>query len=338
MLNNKIIVIVGTTASGKTGLAVKLAYKFNGEIISADSRQVYRYMDIGTGKDLEEYQIKSSIRGGLVPRINRNRRAEKIKIPYHLLDVVDPKTEFNLAKFQKQAYKAMDDIIKRNNLPIIAGGTGLYAQAIVDGYDLSPIKGDKKLREKLEKKDSKQLFAELKRVNSKFAAKLNESDRQNKRRLVRYIEIEKESEKLKSHPPKADQSNYNNKLLAGKSGYDYFVIGLTWPMEVLRERIYKRLIQRLDQEDMVGEVERLHGKHGVSWKRLRSFGLEYKFISMYLQKEIGYEDMVEKLNIAIGQFAKRQMTWLRRWEKQGQKIHWTKTEKDAIILVHNFLK
>jgi len=309
--NNKIIVVLGTTASGKTKLGVRLAYKFNGEIISADSRQVYKGMDVGTGKDLNEYKIKD--------------KKLKIKnIEYHLIDVVNPNTKFSLAKYQKLAFRAMDDILKRGKTPIIAGGTGLYLQAVVDNYNLSKTKPNTKLRDKLEKRTAEELFLELKKINSKFADKLNNSDKNNKRRLIRYIEI--------------CQGGIANPIGFPISENRHFLLlGLTWPREILKERIYKRLIERLEKENMVGEIKKLH-KEGVSWKRLESFGLEYKYISLYLQGKLSYEEMMEKLNIAIRQFAKRQMTWFRRWEKQGKKINWIKDGKETGQLVKQFLK
>ena len=323
--SNKIIVILGPTSSGKTSLAVKLAYKFNGEIVSADSRQVYRGMDVGTGKDLDEYELEVRSKK-LEVRSDKKREIFKIiKIPYHLIDVVSPKTEFSLAKYQRLAYKAIDDILARGKLPIIVGGTGLYLQAVVDNYNLSKIKPNKKLRERLEKLGAEKLFKKLQELNKKFADRLNESERKNKRRLIRYIEIcGKATECLARHS------------VAG-ANYDFLLIGLTWPREVLRERIYKRLIERLEKEDMIGEVERLH-KQGVTWKRLESFGLEYKYIALYLRKKLSYKEMVEKLNIAIRQFAKRQMTWFRRWERQGSKIYWVKDRGEAERLVKKFLK
>ncbi|MDD5290873.1 MAG: tRNA (adenosine(37)-N6)-dimethylallyltransferase MiaA [Patescibacteria group bacterium] len=311
--NNKIIVVLGTTASGKTKLGVDLAYKFNGEIISADSRQVYKGMDIGTGKDLNEYEVKS--------------QKSKVKsIPYHLIDVVNPNTKFSLAKYQKLAFKEIDSILKKGKVPIIVGGTGLYLQAVVDNYNLSGAKPDKKLRGNLEKKTVPDLFSELKKINPKFAERLNESERKNKRRLIRYIEIMQDKG---VRPPIGGRTP--------KAGHDFFLLGLTWPKEVLKERIYKRLIERLEKENMAGEVEKLH-REGVDWKRLESFGLEYKYISLYLQDKSSHEEMVEKLNIAIRQFAKKQMTWFRRWEKQGREIRWIKDGKEAEKLVREFLK
>ncbi len=313
--NNKIIVILGTTASGKTTLGVDLAYQLNGEVISADSRQVYKGMDIGTGKDLCEYKIK-------------DKKTGKVKdIPYHLIDVVSPKTRFDLAKYQKLTYKSIDDILERGKLPLIVGGTGQYIQAVVEDFKLSKNKPNKELRDELEKLDVNKIFEQLKKINLKFAERLNNSDKNNKRRLIRYIEVLKNEEgdfefkKSKKHPK-----------------YEFLIIGLTWPKEILSERIYKRLIERLEKEDMVGEVERLHKEDKVTWKRLEEFGLEYKFISKYLKKEITYDEMVEKLNIAIRQFTKKQKSWFKRWEKQGAEINWVKDQSEANKLIKEFLK
>ena len=311
----KIIVILGPTASGKTKLAVSLARKFNGEIVSADSRQVYKGMNVGTGKDLKEYIIKSQI---------ANRKSQINKISYHLIDAVEPKQEFNLAKYQKLAYGAIDDILTRGKLPIVVGGTGLYLQAVVDSYQLSKAKPDKKLREKLEKMSAQKLFKILSGLDYKKANGLNESDKKNKRRLIRYIEVAKSGFVAKAVEPFKQQ-------------YEFLLIGVKKNREEIRKRIYKRLIERLEKEDMIGEVERLR-KQGLSWKRLESFGLEYKFISEYLRNRLTYEEMVEKLNIAISQFAKRQMSWFRRWERQGRKIYWIKNTRMGKKLIKIFLK
>ena len=312
--NNKVLVILGPTSGGKTGLAVKLALKFDGEVVSADSRQVYKGMDIGTGKDLAEYVVKSKVKS------QRSR-----VVPYHLIDVADPKKQFDLAKYQKLAFEAIDDILSRGKLPIVAGGSGLYLQAIADSYRLSNIGENKKLRKELEKLDAQMLFKKLLKLNKKFAEKLNDSDKKNKRRLIRYIEINL-SKQL---------SNVNCQMSIVK--YDFLIIGLNWPRQILCERIYQRLVDRLEKEDLVGEIKRLH-QEGLSWKRLESFGLEYKFVSQYLQKKMSYEETVEKLNIAIRQFAKRQMSWFRRWERQGRKILWLKKPDQAEKVVEKFLK
>ena len=319
----KVVVIVGTTASGKTSLAVDLAYKFGGEIISADSRQVYKYMDIGTGKDLDEYHVKT--RRGVL------EKPKIIKISYHLIDVAHPNTHYDLAKWLRQAKMSINDISDRGRLPIVAGGTGLYSQALVDNFNLSKHGEDKKLRERLEKKSETELFEILLKLDEKFTRKLNNSEKNNKRRLVRYIEICKQENEIKIAKCPL------GKNLDKNSEYEFLLIGITYPIEILRKRICKRLIHRLEKEDMLGEVANLHKDRNVSWKRLQSFGLEYKFIAQYLQKKFSYDEMAEKLNIAIGQFAKKQITWLRRWEKQGATIHWVKNRREAGKLCKNFL-
>jgi tRNA dimethylallyltransferase len=317
----KIIAIVGTTASGKTKLGVELAMRFNGEIVSADSRQVYRGMDIGTGKDLKEYEIPAKA-GKLEIR---NSKLEIIKIPYHLIDVADPNEDFNLSKYLKMANAAIGSILKRGKLPIIVGGTGLYAQAIVDGFEPGDSAPDMIKRSELEDKSPEELFTLLKNKNQAFAERLNNSDRNNKRRLIRYLELNGISEEK------------NENIFKKKMKFDALVIGLTNPKESLDRRIHERLAERLEKEDMVGEVERLN-KEGAGFERLESFGLEYKYIALFLQKKIDYDEMVERLDIAIRQFAKKQMTWLKRWEKQGRKIHWENDSEKIKKLVEKFIK
>ena len=322
VMSNKILVIIGPTASGKTKLAVKLAHIFNGEIVSADSRQVYRGMDVGTGKDLDNYELSHPAvreRRGDVTNYELNN-VEIKKIPHHLIDVADPKEEFSLAKYQKLAYEAIDDILARGKLPIVVGGSGLYLQAIVDGYELSYVRPNKELREKLEKKDVEELFNELEKINTDFARNLNESDSKNKRRLIRYIEVNVQCSKFNDGPVPARarvQCLTKNK----NSKYRSLIISIKVPKEILHKRIYERLIERLENEDMIGEVEGLH-RQGVSWERLESFGLEYKYVALYLQKKLNYHEMTDKLFIAIRQFAKRQLTWIGRWRRQGTKINW----------------
>jgi len=305
----KIVVILGTTASGKTGLGVKLADIFNGEIISADSRQVYVGMDIGSGKDLPDYVVKKP-----------NGKNKKIK--YHLIDVVDPKKEFNLKQYQKLAFKAIKDILTRKKLPIIVGGTGLYLQAVVDNYHLSDVKPDFKLRKELELLNSAELYDKLYLKNKLFAEKLNNSDKNNKRHLIRYLEVL--------------SGDLSYQARTKEAPYDFLILGLDTPKEILCPRILKRLQDRLERQDMSGEVKRLH-REGVSWKRLESFGLEYRYLSFYLQNKITYDVMAEKLFTAICQFAKRQKTWYRRWAKQGKKIHWIKDLDEAQRLIKDFL-
>lgn len=289
----KVIVVLGPTASGKTRLAVELARRFNGEIVSADSRQVYRGMDVGTGKDLAEYG----------------------EIKYHLIDVVDPMEEFGLAQYKKLADAAIDDILRRGKVPFLVGGSGLYLQAVVDNYDLSEVGSNKALREELERLPVAELFEKLKNINPAFASKVNESDRKNKRRLIRYIELQ--SQVCISPNPRIKVLNH-----------DCLLLGLDPGKAAIEANIHKRLIDRLENEDMVAEIDGLHSR-GVTWQRLRDFGLEYRFIAEYLQEKTDYDTMVERLNIATRQFAKKQMTWFKRWERQGTRIIWLDPEKKA---------
>jgi len=323
--DKKIIVILGPTASGKTKLAVELAEKFNGEIVSADSRQVYRGMDIGTGKDLKDYRLEIPNPNDQLPNKFKiqNSKLKIIEIPYHLIDVANPKEQFDLAQYQKMAFRAIDDILKRGKLPILAGGSGLYLQAVVENYKLSEAKKDLALRKKLEKLNAGELFKKLEKLSPNLAVKLNQSDKNNKRRLIRYLEILEQDKNFKSRK--------------GQKKYEALLIGLSYSGEILKQRIFKRLMDRLKEQNMIGEVENLRAK-GLSWKRLEEFGLEYKFISLYLQGKLQYEEMVEKLNLAIFQFAKRQLTWFKRWEKQGVKINWLKDFKKIEKLVKDYLE
>ncbi len=303
---NKVIVILGSTASGKTGLGVKLAREFNGEIINADSRQVYKKMDIGTGKDLDEYTIKET---------QKNGKAKTINIPYHLIDIVHPNTNFNLSKYQKLAYKKIKEVIKKGKIPILVGGSGLYIQAVVENFNLSQTPPHLWARKELETKSENELFFELKNINPVFAEKLGSSDRKNKRRLVRYIEICRQQ----SDPG----------MVKGRTSYKFLLLGVAVNRLDLNKKIYNRLLERLEKEGMIEEIRDLHKKDKVSWKRLKQFGLEYKYVSRYLQGELKYNDMVDRLYIAIRQFARRQMTWFRRWERQGADIYWIKDRKQA---------
>lgn len=298
----KVLVILGPTASGKTKLGVDLARKFNGEIISADSRQVFRGMDIGTGKDLEEYG------------------KGKTKVKYNLISIADPKEDFDLAKYQKLAFKAIENILKRKKLPIIVGGSGLYLQAIVDNYDLSSAGPDRAKRDELEKLGAPELFKQLKKLKPDFAKKLNNSDKNNPRRLARYLEI-------------VESGGAIDRRL--NSPYEFLILGLDFPNEVLRSRVSYRLLKRFE-EGMIAEVQDLK-KTGLSNERLESFGLEYRYINRHLNGELSYPEMIYELEIASYRFAKRQKTWFKRFEKQGGLINWLKDEKDADGLVAGFL-
>lgn len=305
IIKPQVLVILGTTASGKTSLGVKLAAKFKGEIISADSRQVYKGMDVGTGKDLAEYRIG------------------KKKISYHLIDVADPKKGFDLARYQKLAFRAIKDVFKRGHLPIIVGGSGLYLQALVDNYSLDQGKTKSPQRIKWERWSAERLFQELVRLKPDFAGRLNNSDKNNPRRLVRYLEIA--------------ESGDLDKIKKRETPYNFLLLGLTWPDAVLRERINFRILDRLEKEEMVAEVKGLNEK-GLSWEKLKSFGLEYKFISQHLLGELTYPEMFEKLSIASYRFAKHQKTWFKRWEKQGAKIKWIKNIKESEKEIKKLIK
>ncbi|MBU1045796.1 tRNA (adenosine(37)-N6)-dimethylallyltransferase MiaA [Patescibacteria group bacterium] len=272
-INNKVLVIVGPTSSGKSDLAVYLAKEFNGEVISADSRQAYKGMDVGTGKI-----TKKEMRG----------------IPHHLLDVVSPKTRFTVTQYVKKAEKAIEKIRAKGKLPIICGGTGFYIQALIDGITIPEVKPDWALRRKLEKHPAEELFRRLEKLDSKRAKNI---DRHNKRRLIRAIEIV-----LKTKKPIAPVKK--------KQKYNVLIIGIKTEKKELQDKIRARLLKRLKQ-GMVEEVENLK-KSGLSWKRLEEFGLEYRFIAFYLQNKINYEEMIEKLQKEIEYYAKRQMTWFRK--------------------------
>lgn len=286
-LKNKLIVILGPTATGKTKLAVKLAKKFKGEIVSADSRQVYKGMNIGAGKDLQEYG----------------------KIPHHLIDLVSPKRRFTLAQYQAKAYREIDDILRRGKIPFLVGGSGLYLDSVVKGLILPSAKPDLKLRQHLQKKS----LLELQALAKKYNLNLNESDFKNKRRLIRKIEI------------RSTGIAGGGKALPR---YNCLILGLTLPKNELVKRIKARLNKRLEQGGLIQEVKKLKAS-GLSWKKLDSFGLEYRFVAKYLQNELTYGEMADKLAVAIGRFAKRQMTWFKR----DKNIVWLKNAKQARNLI-----
>lgn len=290
-IKGKIVVVLGPTASGKTKLAVNLAKKFSGEIISADSRQVYTGLDIGSGKDLNEYG----------------------KIPYHLIDVVNPKKQFSLSSYQKLAYQKIDDILKRNKTPFLVGGSGLYLDSIILGLTLPAVLPDYKLRASLEKKSLKTLQA----LSLKLKIKLNNSDFHNPRRLIRQIEIAKTS---------------SNKFLKNPK-YQCLILGLGPDQKTLEQKIFKRLKIRLDQ-GLIKEVKKL--KKHLTWKRLDDFGLEYRMVSQFLQNKLTRPELEEKLSKAIVNFAKRQTTWFRRGIYKN-KIIWLKNKTQAQQLIKSYL-
>ena len=294
----KLITILGPTASGKTAIATLLAARIGGEIISADSRQVYRRMDIGTGKDLGDYHVK----------------AEDMDIPYHLIDIVEPGTKYDLFQYQEDFLKAYNDIQNRGAWPILCGGTGLYIESVLKGYNLSPVPQNPELRDRLSNKnlgELTELLTELKRWNG--SAMHNKTDVDSCQRAIRAIEIEQYNAE---HPTPLREMPAINSL----------VIGVDIDRELRRKRITQRLHARLE-EGMVDEVRGLLAE-GIPPENLIYYGLEYKFLTQYIIGELTYDEMVSGLETAIHQFAKRQMTWFRGMERRGIHIHWVARPKN----------
>jgi len=283
-----LLVILGATAGGKTGLAVKAARRFDGEVISADSRQVYRGMDLGTGKDLAEYG----------------------EIRHHLIDIAEPGSEYNVFQFQRDCLAAIEEIRARRKLSILCGGTGLYLDAVLRGYRLIEVAENPQLRAELATLNDGQLRQYLLKIKPE---QHNRTDLEERERLIRAIEI-----------ALGEQSAAE--LLPPLPEIRPLIFGLRWPREILRRRIAERLQQRL-AAGMIDEVQHLHDS-GVPWGKLEFYGLEYRLIAQYLQEKLNRNDMVQKLRSAIGQFAKRQETFFRRMEKQGVEIHWLEGQKD----------
>lgn len=284
------ITILGPTASGKTALAATLAAETGGEIISADSRQVYRRMDIGTGKDLADYVIGDK------------------RIPYHLIDIVEPGTRYNLFQYQHDFRRVYDDIISRGALPIICGGTGLYIEAVLSGYRLAPVPENRNLRLNLEGKSLEELTVILEELKKRNGSTMhNKTDVDTAKRAIRAIEIE-------------IFNGENPTVAADTPPIDSLIIGVSIEREERRRRITERLRQRLD-EGMADEVKSLLDS-GITADSLIYYGLEYRFVTEYVIGRITREEMFRSLEIAIHQFAKRQMTWFRGMERRGFTIHW----------------
>lgn len=326
-ISSKLAVILGPTASGKSDLAVRLAKKFNGEIISADSRQVYKGLDIGSGKI-----TKKEMRG----------------VPHHLLDVANPKRKFTVAQYQKLALRAIRKIQRRSNLPFLVGGSGFYIQSVVDNLKIPEVKPNWKLRRKLEKKPARELFLMLKKLDPRRAKTI---DSKNPRRLVRAIEIAITHQVARGRvsgdlalrkPPRGRVSG-----ISGISGdFTVLQIGIKRLPKELKKAIYKRLLKRLNPPiggGMIEEVRNLH-RNGLSWKRLEELGLEYRLIARLLryaeqakhsgqaqrlQSKLTYKEMIDKLEKEIWRFSKRQMTWFKR----DKRIKWIKSQKEAEKLI-----
>ncbi|MCB9175341.1 MAG: tRNA (adenosine(37)-N6)-dimethylallyltransferase MiaA [Flavobacteriales bacterium] len=285
-MNNKLIVILGPTATGKTTLAANLAHSISGEVISADSRQVYRGMDIGTGKDLDDFEVNG------------------VKIPYHLIDIVDAGAEYNVFEYQKDFLKAYETVLKNNNTPILCGGSGLYIDAVVKGYRFLEVPENTKLRTELEQKS----IEELNNMLSDYKTIHNTTDSIYKKRIIRAIEV-------------AKFQTENDALIRDFPKIEHLIFGIDFDRAIIKKRITERLKHRLEHEGMIEEVKTLIA-NGVDPEKLKFYGLEYKLITQHLQDELSYNDMFQKLNSAIHQFAKRQMTWYRKMEKDGFTINW----------------
>ncbi len=279
-----LLVILGPTATGKTRLAVQLADHLDGEVISADSRQVYKSLTIGTGKDLDEYCL---------PHQN---------IPYHLIDILNPNQDYSVFQFQRDFYQAFGHIAEVSKLPILCGGTGLYIESVLLGYEMCEVPADPELRAELAGKPLSELQDILLKLNP---SPHNSSDLTNQKRLIRAIEIAKSN--ARPVPPPAEIKSP-------------VVVGVHYPRNVVRDRISKRLSERLN-EGLIEEVEGLL-RTGLTHDRLEYFGLEYRYISRFLSGQLSWNDMVQKLTTAIRQFSKRQMTFFRHMERKGIKIHW----------------
>jgi len=293
-IQHSLITILGPTAVGKTTFAAHLALELDAEIISADSRQVFKGMDIGTGKDLADYKIGDRI------------------IANHLIDIVEPGSEYNVFQFQKDFERVWSDITSRQKTPVLCGGTGLYLESVLLGYEMNEVPVDENLRIRLSALSDNQLVAELSLLRTLH----NTTDILDRERLLRAIEIELYKQ--------ANQQNQSKKNFLNTP-----VLGLRHNRKIIRERITSRLTQRL-QEGMIEEVQLLLDK-GISIERLKMYGLEYKYVTLFLTGELTYNQMFTLLNTAIHQFAKRQMTWFRRMENKGVQIFWLEGEDDANI-------
>ncbi len=296
----KLIVVLGPTAVGKTKFAVQLANKFNGEIISADSRQVYKLMDIGTGKDLNEYTINGK------------------KIPYHLINIISPDKEYDLYSFQKDFNTIFTNILSRDKTPFLVGGTGLYIHSILKNYQLVDVDFNSARGKELSTFNTSKLLDILKSLENKLH---NTTDTLDRERIIKAILIAEN---------KSDRTT-------PKISFDPLVIGVGADRNIIKDRITIRLKQRLEN-GMIEEVENLLAS-GISFEKLNYFGLEYRFIGKYLQKELSYNDMYQKLNSAIHKFSKRQITWFRKMAKEDVNINWLefKELEKAELLINNFL-
>ena len=295
-----LLLVIGPTASGKTSLAVAIAKSIGGEIISADSRQVYKGMNLGTGKDYNEYLI------------------ENTPLPFHLIDIVDPGYKYNVFEYQRDFIKVYSNLKERKVFPVVCGGSGMYADSIINGYKMFEVPTDSGLRAELEKKS----LEELREILSTYKNLHNTTDTDSKKRAIKAIEIEYFSRNLKKQISKFPEIRS-------------LVVGVMFDRESRRRRITERLKQRL-AVGMVDEVKHLI-ESGIDTETLIYYGLEYKFITLYLTGKYSYDDMVRDLEIAIHQFSKRQMTWFRGMERRGIRIHWIDGELPLMEKVEKVL-
>ena len=296
------IVLLGPTAVGKTAIGVQLAYQFNGEIISADSRQTYRGLDIGSGKDLCEYAVNGT------------------PVPYHLIDIADLSQEYNVFHYQQDFYRIFPQVLSRGKLPVVVGGTGMYLDAVIRNYDLVDVPENKELRKSLEGKS----LEELGRMYLELKPDLHtKNDLLERERVIRGIEIAL---------CQGEEAQEIRKRMIVRPDIRPLIIGTTFEREKIRQNIYRRLVERID-EGMIEEVKHLHSD-GCSWERLEKLGLEYRYCSLFLQGKIAsVEELTQQLFIAIRQFAKRQETWFRFMEKNGVKINWLPAVPDKKIRI-----
>jgi tRNA dimethylallyltransferase len=345
----KLITILGPTACGKTPLAVALALRTGGEIISADSRQVYRRMDIGTGKDLSEYTVPTSQLSTVNCQLSTvlstvNCQLSTVNVPYHLIDICEPGTKYNLFQYLQDFHAAYDDICSRGRQPILCGGTGLYIEAVLKDYQLSPVPQNQALRDSLEGKSLEELTAMLKELKAKNGTVMhNTTDVDTAQRAIRAIEIEAASTASpptplqgergvitsgaqKLYTPLSPARGAGGEAPGGEApggeaaGAVCSAFGLLISRDLRREKITRRLKARLE-EGMIDEVRGLLDS-GIAADDLIYYGLEYKYVTEYVTGRISYEEMFRQLEIAIHQFAKRQMTWFRGMERRGISIHW----------------
>lgn len=300
-MSTKLLVILGPTASGKTRLACLAAHRFKGEIISADSRQVYRGMDIGTGKDLDEYQVDGQ------------------SVPFHLIDIKDPGYRYNIAEFHHDFLEVYQEIQKRGKLPILCGGSGLYVETVLKGHSFLGIPADHNWQNEFLKESDEKIEEEFHQIPDELKAKLPATTRRRKVRAIEIHNFLKLNQDWQASDMKMD---------------DFVIIGTEVDRDTRRERITRRLRYRLDH-GMIEEVQKLLDQ-GVSHDDLEYYGLEYKWVSQYLRGTLNKKELFEGLNIAIHQFAKRQMTWFRKMERDGYDIHWINmnlSEEDQIQMI-----